>query len=422
MPATANTPRSHGPFCDPQEAVEAVARGRIVVVVDDEDRENEGDLIMAAECATNAEMGFFVRHTSGVVCVPMPEEHADELNLPLMVPSGNGDSMSTAFTVSVDLREGISTGISARERATTVRGLAAPQATSEEFRRPGHVFPLRAQPGGVLERRGHTEAAVDLTRLAGKRPVGVLAEIVRPDGEVARLPDLIEFAREHKLLLCSIADLVRLRTRRDPGVHERAAARIPTAHGDFTARSFESAADGNQHIALTLGQPSAFEPVLTRVHSECLIGDVFGSLRCGCGAQLDASMQAIADAGSGVVVYLRGHEGRGIGIARKMDTHWLRDAGSDTVKAKLGLELPVDARDYRTAAQILSQLGISRISLLTNNPDKIDNLFECGIEVAERIPVKTPVTPDNERCLVTKRLRMGHFLSAADQPVPCARS
>lgn len=409
MPETTTFPGN--PFCTPEQAVHEIASGGIVIVVDDENRENEGDLIMAAEFATEQTMAFFVRHTSGVVCVPMPSDRADDLDLPLMVPPDrNADTMGTAFTVSVDLRAGITTGISAAERAATVRALARPGAVAAEFTRPGHVFPLRARPGGVLERPGHTEAAVDLARLAGVTPVGVSAEVVRPDGQMARLPDLLGFAREHGLLILSIADLARMRLRQDNPVRELASARLPTEHGEFTARLFETAVDGGRHIALTMGDVDSGEPVLARLHSECLTGDVFGSLRCDCGEQLDTALRAVGEEGRGVIVYLQGHEGRGIGLGKKLAAYALQEEGADTVEANLALGLPVDARDYRGGAGILAALGATRVRLLTNNPGKAERLAECGLEVLQRVPLDVTPTPHNMRYLTTKRRRMGHLI------------
>jgi len=404
-------------FCAPEAAVEAIARGEIVVVADDENRENEGDLIMAAEFATEESMAFFIRHTSGVVCVAATGERLDELNLPLMVnDAGNDESMGTAFTVTVDARAGTTTGISAADRAITVREMANSAADESNFVRPGHIFPLRARAGGVLKRQGHTEAAVDLARMAGAQPVGVLAEVTCPDGKMARVPDLREFSAEHGLLLLSIADLVRMRMRDERLVRQISAARVPTEWGEFTAYAFESEIDGEQHLAFVRGDVATSEPLLVRVHSECLTGDVFGSRRCDCGDQLSESMRAISIAGRGVVIYLRGHEGRGIGIGHKLRAYELQDSGADTVDANLALGLPIDSREYGIGAQILAALGVTKMRLMTNNPAKYHGLSGFGLEIVERIGVQTKVTADNIRYLAAKRERMGHLYDDPKMP------
>jgi 3,4-dihydroxy 2-butanone 4-phosphate synthase/GTP cyclohydrolase II len=386
------------------DAIRAIGRGEVVIVTDDEDRENEGDLIMAAEAATTEKLAFFLEHTSGIVCATLPGERLDELGLPLMVAE-NREAHRTAFTVTVDLAAGITTGVSAADRARTIGALADPHAVAGDFVRPGHVFPLRSRPNGVLERPGHTEASVDLARLAGLAAAGVLCEVVTPDrGAMARRPQLEELARAHGLPLLSIADLARHRLCTERVIHKVADARVPTRHGVFTVL------DGEQHVAFVRGDVSRGEPVLTRVHSECLTGDVFGSRRCDCGSQLDDALAAIDEAGRGVVVYLRGHEGRGIGIASKLRAYELQDDGHDTVDANLHLGLPVDSREYTTAALILLELGVQRLRLITNNPAKCQGLDGFGIEVAERVSFPARPTPENITYLETKRRRMGHLL------------
>ncbi len=397
------------PFDPVEEAVAAIGRGEIVVVVDDEDRENEGDLIMAAEFATAEKIAFFVNHTSGVICAPITEERAEELDLPLMVAQ-NTEAMRTAFTVTVDLRAGTSTGISAHDRALTLRAIVDPSATAADFARPGHIFPLRAREGGVLKRAGHTEAAVDLARMAGLKPAGVLCEIVKPDGTMARVPDLVEFAKEHGLVFISIADMVRYRRRTEKLVARVSEARIPTVHGDFRAVVYESVIDGEQHIAFVMGDPAGRQDVLVRVHSECLTGDIFGSLRCDCGPQLEQGLARIAEAGEGVVVYLRGHEGRGIGLGHKIRAYGLQDEGYDTVDANLQLGLPADSREYGIGAQILVDLGVTTMKLLTNNPAKYGGLDGFGLEITSRESIEIEPNPQNLAYLVTKRERMGHLI------------
>jgi 3,4-dihydroxy 2-butanone 4-phosphate synthase / GTP cyclohydrolase II len=397
---------------DPVErAIADIAAGKPVVVVDDADRENEGDLIFAAEMATPELVAFMVRYTSGYICVPLTEADCDRLDLPPMFHT-NQDKRGTAYTVSVDVRDGVSTGISAHDRATTMRALADPAATAADFTRPGHVVPLRARQGGVLRRAGHTEAAVDLCTLAGLRPAGVLCEIVSEKDveDMARLDELEAFTGEHGLTLVSIADLIAYRRRTEQHVIRVAAARVPTPHGDFRAVGYRDALDGSEHVALVKGEIGDGADVLVRVHSECLTGDVFDSRRCDCGPQLDAALHAIAAEGRGVAVYIRGHEGRGIGLAQKLQAYELQDAGRDTVEANLELGLPADARDYGTGAQILVDLGVRSMRLLTNNPAKRAGLEGYGLSIVGRVPLPARVTPDNLRYLVTKRDRMGHDL------------
>jgi 3,4-dihydroxy 2-butanone 4-phosphate synthase/GTP cyclohydrolase II len=396
-------------FATIRQAVADIAAGRPVVVVDDEDRENEGDLIFAAEHATPELIAFTIRYTSGVICVPMEGDTLDRLQIPLMTEHST-EPKRTAFTISVDARDGVSTGISAADRSRTIRALADPATTAADLTRPGHLFPLRYADGGVLRRPGHTEAAVDLARLAGLRPVGVICEIVNDDGSMKRLAELTEFAAEHDLRLITIADLIRYRRRFEPQVRRAVEARIPTRHGEFTAFGYESLVDGREHVALVAGDVSDGADVLVRVHSECLTGDVFGSLRCDCGPQLDAALAAVAAEGRGVVLYLRGHEGRGIGLLHKLQAYQLQDRGADTVEANLNLGLPADARDYGIGAQILADLGVRTMRLLTNNPAKRAGLAGYGLRIMGRVPLPVQANPENLRYLRTKRDRMGHHL------------
>ncbi len=402
------------PFAKIEDAVAAIGRGEIVVVVDDEDRENEGDLIMAAEFATPDKVAFFLHHTSGVICAPVTRERARELDLPLMVID-NTESMRTAFTVSVDVRHGTTTGISAYDRSATIHSLVDPTTRASDLLRPGHIFPLEAREGGVLKRAGHTEAAIDLARMAGLYPAGVLCEVVNEKkDDMARVPELERFADEHGLLFISIADLVRYRRQTEKLVKRVAEARIPTQWGDFTCYAYESVLDGEQHLALVRGAVQGQDDVLVRVHSECLTGDVFGSLRCDCGPQLDESLRRIAEEGLGVVVYLRGHEGRGIGIGHKLRAYALQEQGHDTVDANLALGMPVDSREYGIGAQILVDLGITTMRTLTNNPAKRGGLEGFGLKITERVPLVTTPNPENIAYLRTKRERMGHLLEGLD--------
>jgi 3,4-dihydroxy 2-butanone 4-phosphate synthase/GTP cyclohydrolase II len=395
-----------------EDAIADIAAGRAVVVVDDEDRENEGDIIFAASKATPELMAFTIRYSSGVICVPMPADMLDRLEIPLMTPH-NKDKLRTAYTISVDARDGVSTGISAADRAHTCRVLADSATEPWEITRPGHVFPLRYREGGVLVRRGHTEAAVDLAMLAGLTPAGVLVEVVNDDGTMKRAPELRAFADEHGLKMISIDDLVHYRRRTENHIERVAETRLPTAHGDFTAYGYRINIDGSEHIALVYGDPAELksgEPVLTRVHSECLTGDVFGSARCDCGPQLNEAMQRVVEAGRGVVIYLRGHEGRGIGLLAKLQAYSLQDGGRDTVDANLDLGLPADARHYGAATQILRDLGVGSVILLTNNPAKTRGLEAYGITVTERVPLTPHPNDHNLAYLQTKRDRMGHHL------------
>jgi len=397
-----------------EEAINALRNKGMVVVVDDEDRENEGDLIMAAQDVTAEHMAFFLEHTSGVFCVPLESERADELELPLMVVA-NTEAQRTAFTVTVDYRHGTTTGISASDRAATVRALIDPATRASDLNRPGHIFPLRYRAGGVLKRAGHTEATVDLCRLAGKYPSGVLCEIVTADkSDMARLPELERFAAEHELPIVSIADLIRYRRHHEKLVRRVAEANMPTEHGTFQAVVFESVLDNEQHLALVYGDIAGPVDPLVRVHSECLTGDVMGSLRCDCGPQLHTAMAKIAAEGSGVVVYLRGHEGRGIGLGHKIRAYALQEGGADTVDANIELGLPVDSREYGIGAQILVDLGISRMRLMTNNPSKYGGLDGFGLNIVERVPLESRPTAFNIDYLRTKRERLGHLLGGLD--------
>ena len=391
-----------------EEAIAEIAAGRAVVVVDDRDRENEGDLIFAAELATPDLLAFTIRYTSGVVCVPMTGEDCDRLDLPPMYHT-NQDRKQTAYTVSVDAIDS-TTGISAAERAATIRALAHPKTEAADLTRPGHVFPLRAVEGGVLHRPGHTEAAVDLARLAGLHPAGVVCEIVNDDGSMARLPQLAAFCAEHSLILISIADLIAYRRRRERQVERVAEARMPTKYGEFQAVGYRAAYDDRDHIALVRGAIGDGESVLLRMHSECLTGDVFGSFRCDCGLQLDAALEAVAAEGRGIVLYMRGHEGRGIGLLHKLQAYQLQEAGADTVDANLALGLPADARDYGTGAQILVDLGVRSMRLLSNNPDKRAGLEGYGLTVVGLVGLPTAHNPENVGYLTTKRDRMGHLI------------
>ncbi len=407
--------RTPAGFDSVQTAIAEIAAGRLVIVVDDEDRENEGDLILAAELATPQALAFMVRYTSGYICVPITEATADRLELPPMYRV-NQDRRGTAYTVTVDAREGVSTGISATDRTHTIRLLADPATTAADLSRPGHTVPLRARDGGVLRRPGHTEAAVDLARLAGLQPAGVLCEVVSeqdPTG-MARGPELLAFAKTHGLAIITIADLVAHRRKFDRLVRREAQAQVPLACGTFTALGYRSTYDDREHIAFVYGDIGDGQDVLVRMHSECLTGDVFGSLRCDCGPQLQASLEAVAAEGRGAVVYLRGQEGRGIGLMHKLQAYQLQEAGRDTYEANLDLGLPADARDYGTGAQILVDLGIRTMRLLTNNPAKRAGLEGYGLTVIGRVPLPVSANPHNLRYLTTKRDRMGHQIDGLD--------
>lgn len=397
-----------------EEAIEQLRNGGMVVVVDDEDRENEGDLIMAAEDVTPESMAFFLEHTSGVFCVPLESTRADELDLPLMVVA-NTEAQRTAFTVTVDYRHGTTTGISSHDRAATINALINPETRPTDLNRPGHIFPLRYRPGGVLKRAGHTEATVDLSRLAGKYPSGVLCEIVTADkSDMARLPELTEFAKKFNLPIVSIADLIRYRRHHEKLVKRVSDASLPTEHGTFQAHVFESVLDGEQHLALVYGDIANAKEILVRVHSECLTGDVMGSMRCDCGPQLHTAMAKIAAEGAGIVVYLRGHEGRGIGLGHKIRAYALQEEGRDTVDANLEQGLPVDSREYGIGAQILVDLGVTSMRLMTNNPIKYGGLEGFGLNIVERVAIESMPTEFNIDYLRTKRERMGHMLGGLD--------
>ena len=382
----------------------------MVIVVDDPDRENEGDLIVAAEKITPQQMGFLIRHTSGIICLPIIGERLDELEIPLMIPQKNPSDLGTAFTVAVDARHGVTTGISASDRTKTVHAMIDPRTRPADINRPGHVYPLRYQPGGVLRRAGHTETAVDLARLAGLYPAGVIAEVMNDQGEVAKLEDLKSFAEEHNLLVGSVADLIEYRRRTEDQLVERVVrARVPTAVGEFEAFGYHSLVDGRQHVALVVGEIGDGEDVLVRVHSECLTGDVFGSMRCDCGEQLNLAMAKVAEEGRGVVLYIRGHEGRGIGFFPKLVAYNLQDEGLDTVDANQRQGLPVDSRDYGVGAQILYDLGVRSMNLLTNNPVKRAGIEGYGLTIRERVPLTVVPNDQNRRYLETKAARMGHI-------------
>ena len=396
------------PFDPIATVISDIRRGRMVIVTDDADRENEGDLLMAASKVTPAAVKFMAKHGRGLVCSPITEERAQKLGLQRMV-AHNRELFKTDFTVSVDATAGISTGISAKDRSTTIRVLAQESSRPADLVQPGHVFPLQAKPGGVLQRAGHTEAAVDLARLAGLDPSGVICEILKEDGSMARLPDLVKFKRKHGLKLCSIQDLIAHRRKSEKLIEREETILMPTDYGDFDLHLYRSLVDGLHHIALVLGKISSGKPTLVRVHSECLTGDVFGSRRCDCGSQLHQAMKRIREAGSGVLVYMR-QEGRGIGLGPKIHAYKLQEQGLDTVEANEKLGFPMDLREYGLGAQILSDLGVRRIRLLTNNPRKVVGLEGYDIEIVEQLPIRSKTNPHNAKYLATKKKKMGHKL------------
>ncbi len=396
-----------------EDALEDIRQGKFIIVVDDENRENEGDLAIAAEKVTPEAINFMAREGRGLICLPIVGDKLDQLGIPLMVQE-NTSKNCTAFTVSIEAKRGVSTGISAEDRATTIATVLAPETTARDIARPGHVFPIRAREGGVLARAGHTEAIVDLARLAGLYPAGVICEIMNEDGTMARLPELQSVAERHGLKILAIRDLIAYRSRHECLIQRVAEARLPTKYGDFLAIAFKSTVDTNEHVALVKGDITGDAPVLVRVHSECLTGDVFGSRRCDCGEQIALALTQISEAGRGVLLYMR-QEGRGIGFHNKLKAYELQDQGMDTVEANLALGFAADLRDYGIGAQILANLGLRKIRLLTNNPRKVIGLESYGIEIVETIPLIVECNPHNERYLKTKQTKLGHQLGIHEE-------
>jgi len=397
------------PLCSLEEGLEELKAGRFLIVVDDENRENEGDLVMPAEMVTPEAVNFVVTHARGLLCMPIIGERLDELQMPLMISANGSEKNQTAFTVSVDYNVNTTTGISAGDRAATILAMLDPAAKAEEFTRPGHLFPLRYHPGGVLARAGHTEAAVDLCEMVGLYPAGIVCEIMAEDGSMSRLPELERFADEHGLKILSIAQIIAQRRRTERLIERVAEARLPTRYGPFQAIAYKSHVDTGEHIALTIGEWTEDEPVLVRIHSECLTGDVFGSMRCDCGEQIDLALQQISQEGNGIFLYMR-QEGRGIGLHNKIKAYSLQDQGLDTVEANETLGFEPDLRHYGVGAQILRDLGVRKLNLLTNNPKKVVGLSGFDLEIVDRIPVEAEVTDENRTYMKTKKARMGHIL------------
>ena len=397
------------PLCSLEEAIEDLKAGKFVIVVDDEQRENEGDLVMFAEAVTPEAVNFAVTEARGLLCMPIVGERLDELDIPLMIPQNTSTKNQTAFTVSVDYNQGTTTGISAQDRAATVEALIDPEVRSDKFTRPGHLFPLRYHPGGVLARAGHTEAIVDLCEIAGTYPAGIVCEIMNEDGTMSRMETLEKFADKHQLNVLSIAQIIAYRRRHEKLIERVAEARLPTKYGEFKAIAYRSQVDPGEHIAMTIGTWNADQPVLVRIHSECLTGDVFGSLRCDCGEQIEMALTILGKEGAGVFLYMR-QEGRGIGLHNKIKAYSLQDGGLDTIEANNKLGFEADLRHYGIGAQILQDLGVKKLRLLTNNPRKVSGISGFDLEIVERVPVEASVTDENRDYMRTKKVRMGHIL------------